>query len=123
MEGAALKRLKVNKKDNIFCLKCDAVERRVNECGKHWSRQPEITGSPGGGEGEEGRARKRRGVPLYARLSSLKVLALVCLKSRERTNWKELHIQEVGKRQKGGDPISLPLCMESVLVWVERGHE
>lgn len=28
MEGVALKRLKVNKKDNIFCLKYDAIERR-----------------------------------------------------------------------------------------------
>lgn len=58
----------------------------VNECDKHWSRWPEIMGSPGRGEGEEERARKRSGVPLYARDSSLKVLALVCLKSRERTN-------------------------------------
>lgn len=37
------------------------------------------------------------------------------VKSRERTNWKEFHIQEVRKRQRGGDPISLPPCMGSYL--------
>lgn len=87
----------------------------MNECGKHWSRWPEITGSPGGEEGEKGRARKRSEVPLYARDSSLKFLALVCLESRERTNWKEFHTQEVGKRHRGGDPISFPPCMGSYL--------
>lgn len=49
MEGVAFKRPKVNEKDNIFCLKYDAIERRgervwqalvqvARDNGKSWRR-------------------------------------------------------------------------------------